>query len=305
MKLNKKSKIDIVQYSSFMAMGQYPIENIASCVRISSYAKLHFGAADVHGEKEQAELANEQEMFRASEFIFGPSQNTAYFIKKDLSLKNDIRIIETPFAKYEGRLDFSVYEKFLSGKDYVLFFGTLWALKGSVEIAEIIYDFLGLYKGMNFAFVGKQNKDRQNNAYPIDEILSKAREHKDRVIYIDSQPHASLYPIITNAKAVVLPSRYDNFPNTCIEAMSLKKVVLATKNTGFDQMIKDGENGFLCEPYNSKSLLEGLKRIMNASKEEMDRLSGNAYLRILDLEPSKAAGRLLEYYRYVIENRRK
>jgi glycosyltransferase involved in cell wall biosynthesis len=288
-----------------MAMGQYPIEDIASCVRISSYAKLHFGAAGIDGAREQKELFNEQEMFKASKFIFGPSQNTIDFIKKDLNLERDIKIIETPFAKYEGEQDRFVYEKFLSGKSYVLFFGTLWALKGSVEIAEIIYDFLNRYKEMNFVFVGKQNKDKGNNSYPIDEILKNAKEHKDRVIHIDSQPHKTLYPIIENAKAVVLPSRYDNFPNTCIEAMSLKKVVLATKNTGFDQMIKDGANGFLCEAYNSKSLLEGLHRIMNAEDNEMRRLSQNAYERILDLEPSKAAARLLDYYRYVIENWRK
>jgi glycosyltransferase involved in cell wall biosynthesis len=298
-KFNEKQKIDIVQYSSYLSLGQFPTESIASCVRISSYAKLHWQAS---GHENSEELFNEQEMFRASKFIFGPSNNTNAFIKQDLNLDRQIQTIETPFIKYDKQEDESVYQNNLAGKEYVLFFGTLWALKGSVEISEIIYEFLDANKKINFVFVGKQNKDKKNNTFPLDTILSNAKEHKDRIIYFDTQQHKTLYPIIRHAKAVVLPSRYDNFPNTCIEAMSLSKVVLATQDAGFDQLIKDNENGFLCRAYDSKSLLEGLNRIMKLSDEQLKQIGRNAYLRILDLTPEKVAKQTLDYYKFVIDN---
>jgi glycosyltransferase involved in cell wall biosynthesis len=301
-KFNASHKIDIIQYSSYLALGQFSLDYIPSCVRISSYVKLHQGAA---GYVDQQEAENEKAMYKSSKFIFGPSNKTNAFIKSDLGLEQEIKTIETPFAQYNKDENYSVYDKNLKGKDYVLFFGTLWALKGSVEIAEIIYDFLNTYKNMNFAFVGKQNKDKKDNSFPIDKIIKNAKEHKDRIVYIDSQQHSSLYPIIRNSKAVVLPSRYDNFPNTCIEAMSLKKVVLATGDAGFDQLIVDEKSGFLCKAYNWQSLLEGLERIMSSTDEQLKIIGERGYLRTMDLAPAKIAEQTLAYYKNVIDNWRK
>ncbi|MDR1952224.1 MAG: glycosyltransferase family 4 protein [Elusimicrobiota bacterium] len=296
---NKKYKIDIIQYASYLSLGQFPLSYIPACVRVSSYAKLHQEAA---GYVNKAEADNEREMYKASKFIFGPSNKTNAFIKADLGLENEIKTIETPFVKYNKDEDFSVYNERLKGKDYMLFFGTLWALKGSEEIAEIIYDFLDAYKNMHFAFVGKQNKDKKNNSYPIDKIIKNSKEYKDRVIYIDSQQHSSLYPIIKNARAVILPSRYDNFPNTCIEAMSLGKVVLGCGDAGFDQIITDGETGFLCKAYNSASLLCGLNKIMSLSAGQLDDIGKKAVLRVMKLTPQKIAGEMLFYYNDIIKN---
>jgi glycosyltransferase involved in cell wall biosynthesis len=301
-KFNLKNKIDIIQYTSYTATGQFPARGIPSCIRISSYAPLHWKAAGGElSQKFKKEFEQEKEMFQSSKFIFGPSTNTNEFIEKDLNLNVKIKTIETPFKLYDKKEDESVYEKFLKGRDYLLFFGTLWKLKGSAEIAEIIYDFLGSYKNMSFAFVGKQNKNA-DNTFPIDEIIKNAKEFADRVVYIPSPQHSTLYPIIRPAHAVVLPSRYDNFPNTCIEAMGLKKAVIATKDAGFEQIIDDGQSGFLAQNSNAKSLLETLHKVMKLSNEDLENIGQKAYLRILDLSPEKITQELLGYYNFVISN---
>ena len=42
-----------------------------------------------------------------------------------------------------------------------------------------------------------------------------------------------------------LPSKVDNLPNTCLEAMALKRVVIGSRTAAsFDQLISDGVNGF-------------------------------------------------------------
>ena len=126
-------------------------------------------------------------------------------------------------------------------------------------------------------------------------------EHQDRIIYFDKMQHDCLYPILENAKACVMPSRTENFSNTCIEAMAHKKIVIGTKPF-FNQIIEDGKNGFLCEAKDPESLNAAIDKIMNLSDNELDTMEKNAYSIISRLEPDKIANQLLLYYDYVIKN---
>ena len=55
---------------------------------------------------------------------------------------------------------------------------------------------------------------------------------------------------------VVLPSLIDNFPNACLEAMGLGKVVIGTVGTSFDELISEGTTGFLVSPNNPEALAD-------------------------------------------------
>ncbi len=46
----------------------------------------------------------------------------------------------------------------------------------------------------------------------------------------------------------VLPSKFEGMPNVVLEAMALKKAVVATRIPGLDEVVVDGETGFLVEP---------------------------------------------------------
>jgi glycosyltransferase involved in cell wall biosynthesis len=299
-KMKRRYNIDIVQYASYLSTGQYFNEDIPSCLRVSSYAKL---LQEATGSINQAEITNEAETLKKSRFVFGPSKRTNAFITSDLNLQIEIKTIETPFVKYDSGEDNTVYNKLnaqLGGSEYVLFVGTLWNLKGSDEIAAIIYYFLRKYPQTFFVFIGKQLK---NGDVPVfDFIREKALEHQNRLIWFDNLPHSTLYPIIRHARALILPSRYDNMPNVCIEAMGLKKVVLGTYEGSCDQVVEDGNNGFLCHGSNPSSLLIGMERVMDTSETELKEMGERAYLKVNDLEPEKIAEKLLDYYQYVINN---
>ena len=77
-------------------------------------------------------------------------------------------------------------------------------------------------------FVGRDLSTRAG--MPASEfILQESSAFKNRVMRLDSVRHAQLFPIIRNAAFVALPSLADNFPNTCLEAMALGKVVIGTR----------------------------------------------------------------------------
>lgn len=297
---NKKKPIDIIQYASFLATGLSPEKNIPSCVRISSYAKLW---QKNYNYFDQTEIDNEVIQFKNARFLYGPSEYIADYIKKDLSLTQDIKIIETPFVPYSGNEDGCLYETLkekTEGKPYLLFFGTVGLLKGAKEIADIIYNILSKYSDLYFVLVGKCMKN--NKFDPIDSIKKNAKEFSGRVVWLPQTTHDKLFPIIRHAKAVVLPSRVDNLPNACIEAMGLKKIVIGSRGASFEQLIKEGSNGLLCNAGDAPSLEKAIHELMSLSPEECQNISEAAYQRSLSLALEKIVPQVLGYYNFVIKN---
>jgi len=73
---------------------------------------------------------------------------------------------------------------------------------------------------------------------------------------------AALRGLIDEASLVVLPSHYENFSYSCLEAMARGKPVIATSGTGFDEIIKDGRTGFLVRPQDPGALRDVLERVI-------------------------------------------
>jgi GT2 family glycosyltransferase len=69
--------------------------------------------------------------------------------------------------------------------------------------------------------------------------------------------------LFSRARIAVVPSRWENFPNTCVEAMSAGLPVIATRNGGMAEMIEDGRTGWLAREANSDALAEALKRALD------------------------------------------
>jgi glycosyltransferase involved in cell wall biosynthesis len=86
----------------------------------------------------------------------------------------------------------------------------------------------------------------------------------------------------------VLPSIYQEpFGLVVIEAMSMRKPVVATRVGGVVDIISDGKEGLLVEPGDTRALSESIARVLE-DKELAGSLSENAYKRVNDKFTSKA-----------------
>ena len=52
----------------------------------------------------------------------------------------------------------------------------------------------------------------------------------------------------------MLPSRYEGFPLVLLEAMAAEVAVVATRIAGVDELVVDGQNGYLVEAGDSAAL---------------------------------------------------
>lgn len=294
-KLHLRYGFDIIQYTNCNNIGFFRLKDVPCVIRFSCSSKLW----DEAYEEKINHLIDkfETKSIKKADAYFGPS----YVIGKELEEKTDIKpeIIETPFILDEEEKDYTITHQHLNNKKYLLFFGRLGLLKGTITIADMLKEFFNQHPDYYFVFIG--NDYGYKGGKVVNYIKQRADNYQDKVIYFDKLPHNKLYPIIENAECVVLPSRIDNFPNTCIEAMAHNKIVIGTRGTSFEQLIDDGENGFLCQKNSPDDLLKTIEKVLNLDKTLKTQIEQNAFDRIKELRPEKVVNQLIDFYNKVIQ----
>lgn len=300
--INEGNHIDIIQYPNFMGLGFDRIESIPTIVRVSSYRPL-LRAADL----EEFNINMEYVSIKAPDFIeeisvikadnvYSPSELSSKFIQKETG--RDINIIESPFypRKISGSLQLP---EILKGKKYIITFGTLKALKGAKVIGDSIFEILNRNLDLYWVFAGAEVPWKDLNGgmiSPSQYISTNAGVYDDRVLFLGKLEQDKLLQIVHGAKLCVMPSRVDNLPNTCIEAMALGKVVIGTTGASFEQLIEDGKNGFLVERENKDELIRVVCKALALNDEELLRMGEGAKDRIKKMSPEKVRDQLLNLY---------
>lgn len=234
--------------------------------------------------------------FRLSRHVYAPSHT----LRRTLAARarvRDVRVIRTPFYPETEARDGSVYERDLRGKQYLLFFGRFQLHKGFHTLAEALPRFLEQCADAHVALVGR---DGPTTLAPSMADYARARcgRFAARLVIPGNLPHAQLYTVIEGARLVVLPSLLDNFPNACLEAMGLGRPVVGTAGTGFDELLTEGETGFLVPPNDPGALAACLVRAWGHLG--LTRMGEAARLKASEFLPGRTVAALLEYYREVL-----
>ena len=102
-------------------------------------------------------------------------------------------------------------------------------------------------------------------------------EHRldERVRFLGTVPRETVLRLFRAADASVLPSAWENFPHTVVEALAVGCPVIATAVGGVPEVVRDGENGLLVPPGDAGALADAIERFFgDASLRE--RLHGGA-----------------------------
>lgn len=300
--LQNQQRIDVAQFASYTGTALFRSKEIPSVVRISSMQSLLDSANAVTNTlTRKLQIFIEYFALGKADHLFGPSRLIAEAVANKTG--HPVTVIESPFLMSEMRWDCQLYHDLLAGKDYLLFFGTLSRLKGAHVIAAILPDLLSRHSSIYFVFAGK---DAGYNGNPMmNHLWEKAGKSRGRIIHLGVLPHHQLYPIIQNARSIVLPSLIDNLPNSCIESMSLGQIVVGTQGASFEQLIDDGSSGFLCTQNDPASLLDKIDRALNLDLSQRNEITKNAKARIAQLAPDLTVKTLIDFYLEIKETARK
>ncbi|MGH2536623.1 MAG: glycosyltransferase family 4 protein [Candidatus Promineifilaceae bacterium] len=300
LELDSRARFDILHYASSAGVGLFLPTNRPTVCRLSSYAAMWHAAGDF---SHITPLYIWQEKFwerRAicrADTIFAPSQVVADYVSKELN--RDVNVIRSPMALTLGDVDPDLYQRCLAGKLYLLHFGRLTLAKGIDIVAQAARPILEAHPNLQLVLCGSEVVYRSGPASQM--VIRSAGEHSDRVVYLGKLSQAQLIPIVANAHAVILPSRVDNLPNTCIEAMALGRVVIGTSGTSLDELIEDGRSGFIIQPGSAAELLPVIEHVLSLSSAEVAEIGRQARRRLEPLRPEVVVPKLISFYEEAID----
>ncbi len=155
------------------------------------------------------------------------------------------------------------------GKFIFLFISRLVKDKGVMEFVEAASLLKENYPNAAFHIIGPLWAGNTKSLTVTAEELSEWIEKK-WIVYHDKQK--DVRPFMADADCVVMPSYREGMSNVLLEAASMARPLIATNVTGCRDIVEDGVNGFLCNVRDGKDLAEKMKKMINLSAAEREKM---------------------------------
>jgi len=127
------------------------------------------------------------------------------------------------------------------------FLGRLEARKGVVELARAIPRILQQAPQLRFRFLGPSWPYRKGEMETW--IRHHCRSVLDRLTFVGAVARDQLAAELGRCDVVILPSRWENFPFACWEAMAAGRAVIGSASGGMADVIEPGVSGLLVPPH--------------------------------------------------------
>lgn len=170
----------------------------------------------------------------------------------------------------------------------ILFFGRLERRKGVETLVDALKRLLDSAINVRCRFIGSDTDSAPGGTSMLKHLTSRLHNYRPETFSFEpAQTREELGEPIRHAHVVCLPSLWENFPNACLEAMSLRACVLASDAGGMAEIVEDGVSGVLFQGGNATNLTATLRRVLS-DPELRATCAANAPKRIARLcDPSK------------------
>jgi glycosyltransferase involved in cell wall biosynthesis len=182
-------------------------------------------------------------------------------------------------------------------KNYILYVGRIEVRKGVETIFKVIPSILEKFPGINFVFAG--GDCGLKDSY----LKSLSDKHRNNNIFLDHVNRDELPLFYKNALFCIFPSRWENFPFTCLEAMASGVAVIGSRSGGMAEMIEENISGLLVTPDNPEELRAKICLLLD-NEELRKTLGKNAIKRVREKFDIEVVVReTIKVYQEVIDRR--
>lgn len=292
--LMRGNEIDLIEFADYRGEGLTFLTSTKSGERPSCVVRLHTPVIVLNrynqGRQSAAVLgAFENEAIIAADHIVSPSRALAREMQE---LVPQLARREIHIHPYPLDLSFmQVACRHVEESNEILYVGRLEERKGVQSLIVAALEILDRCSGATLRLVGGDTA--LSPAEPSMLALLERRvpdEYRSRIRFDKAIPREQLVGLYQRAKVCVFPSLFENFPNVCLEAMTLRKCVVGSSNSGMAEMIEHGVSGLIFESGNSKELANAVSDLYNRTSEQRVVMGNAARERAISLyDPPRIA----------------
>jgi glycosyltransferase involved in cell wall biosynthesis len=216
----------------------------------------------------------EKSVIKSADILISPSE---YFIEEAKKRMHwdeiNCNIIPNPIPVVENKTDYN-YKK-----NEIVCFGKLSPLKGTFELLQYFKELWdGGFSHPLYIVGGTDQFFHPANRTMHELVISKYKNYiKSGLLVLKGELSPELAKeYIKDAHVIIVPSIFDNFPYTVLEAMSMGKIVLASIQGGQREIITDNHNGFLFDHSLPGDFNRKLKYILSLPEVTINQIAEKA-----------------------------
>ena len=256
-KLYVEKKLEIVEAPDWTGFTAFVKPQCPLIIRLNG-SDTYFCHLDKRSVKPKNKFL-EKRALKKADGIISVSQFTADVTRILFTLIKKITVIPNSIdiAKFQP-------EGIESEPAAILYYGTLIRKKGLLELPLIFNE---AHKQQPFArlvLIGKDSADKQSGSASTWELMKPlfTAEAFKNVTYKGLVPYNEIGRHIATATVCVFPTFAEALPVSWIEAMALKKAIVASNIGWAPEVIDDGVNGFLVHPTNHTLYAEKIIQLL-------------------------------------------
>lgn len=275
--------IDAIEFADYRGEGLTFLTSVPPAERPLCIVRLHTPLVVLNrynqGRKSASVLeAFENDAIIAADRIVSPSRALAREMQELVPSLREREIVIHPYP-FDAAFANAAPAAPAGDSNEVLYVGRLEERKGVQCLIEAAHAFLRACPNATLRLVGGDTPLSASEPSMLALLQrSIAMDVAPRITFTKSIPREQLVSLYQSARFCVFPSLFENFPNVCLEAMSLARPVIGTTNSGMAEMIEQGVSGVIVPSADASALARAMIELFN-SPAETRRAMGQAATR--------------------------
>lgn len=262
----KDNNIDIVEFPDYLKLSDYyrtrekvtfPRYEIPIVARI--HGSQSFASYYRDGFIDSINKYNDISFLNCADKIIAVSRFSANFINDKLGMKRNIDVVYNPIDLRDIVNNMNALPH--SGKNgtkSIVFIGKIVETKGAFTLIKAFNNFVKRHEDYRLIMIGGGDIERgQSLVDPVAE---------GHVVFTGYISRKEICEYIANAAFCCVPSYFENFSMVALEIMTLGKALIYTRESSGPEVITDGKNGILVNPFSPAEIEEKMELLSEDSR---------------------------------------
>lgn len=236
--------------------------------------------SDVYGVKTPVQRIFVKFILKTASLVLALSKN----MKEAMRQITNREIIVLPngvyISKFQRAMVKTPEKRF--GRKQLLFVGNIRPVKGVEYLLNAMSIIVKEEPDAYLVLVG---------SYPSTFVQKIPKDLKNKVLLTGFVNHKEIPAYMKGSYLFILPSLSEGLPNVLLEAMVAGLPIVATNVGGIPEIVRNGENGFLVRPKDSRALAEKVLLLLK-NKSLREHISRNNRLKVRNYDISKIFSKL-------------